>query len=233
MSRIIQRDRSIIPACDFPYGKLLDFLEATSNIEEIGGYKIPAISGRVGWEKWVDTIRGYTDKPLIYDHQKAGTDIPDTAKEFMSEIKSAGFDAIILFPLSGPKTQEAWIKAAQDFELGVIVGGEMTHEGFKTSEGGYISDSKIGDIYYNAVDLGVTDFVVPGNRIDSIERIKNIVDFSVKGDPVFYAPGFIAQSGDITESGKAVGERFHAIVGRGIYQAENMRQAVLNLTSKL
>jgi|TARA_Y100000034_G_C6876429_1_gene400917 orotidine-5'-phosphate decarboxylase len=233
MQRIIQRDKSIIPACDFPYDKLLDVLESTFDIEEIGGYKIPAISGRVGWEKWVNTIRGYTDKPLIYDHQKAGTDIPDTATTFMKEIKSAGFDAIILFPLSGPKTQEAWIKAAQDSGLGVIVGGEMTHKGFKASEGGYINDFKIDDIYYVAADLGVTDFVVPGNRLDSIERIKKIVDSSVKGDSVFYAPGFIAQSGEITEAGKAVGERFHAIVGRGIYQAENMMQVTLDLTSKL
>ena len=201
---------------------------------ELGGYKIgPALTTRPGCDVINETARAYSNKPLIYDGQKLWTDIPETAKPILTSLRDSGIDTVILFPLSGPKTQEFWIKTAQDLGLGVLVGGEMPHPKFKVSEGGYIVDSAIEDIYFNAADFGVTDFVVPGNRIDSIERIKRIVDSSVKGELVFYAPGFIVQGGEITEARKAIRERFHPIVGRGIYEAENMEQAALDLTRNI
>ena len=124
---IINRDRSVIPACDVGLDLFERIVKETGGIEGIGGFKIPAHSGRKGWETWIAIARNHTDKPLIYDHQKAGTDIPDTGKRFMQEVKEAGFDAVILFPQAGPATEYEWILAAQEAGLGVIVGGEMTH----------------------------------------------------------------------------------------------------------
>ena len=51
--------------------------------------------------------------------------------------------------------------------------------------------------------------------------------------PIFYSPGLIAQGGNITESAKAAGPRWHAIVGRGIYQESDMKKAALEHTSQL
>jgi len=233
MPRIIQRDRSIIPACDFDILKFGEVVKATGDIEGVGGYKIGFVLGLThGLQYVVEVARKHTDKPLIYDHQKAGTDIPDMGTKFAGVLSDAGINAAILFPQAGPVTEEVWIKALQDKGLGVIVGGLMTHKGYVVSDGGYITDGAIMDIYLNAAKLGVIDFVVPGNKPEAIIRIKR--ELEGHGiEPVFYAPGFVAQGGEISESAKIAGERFHGIIGRGIYETGDIKQAALDLTSKL
>ena len=255
---IIQRDKSIIPACDVDLKIFGKIIKETADIEGVGAYKIPATAGRRGWESWVETARQFTNKPLIYDHQKAGTDIPDTGKDFMYELKESGFDAVILFPQSGPITEYEWIKAAQEQGLGVIVGGEMTHPRYLSGDkrngkdkdytqifkelgierpfgtiDGFIRESAPEDMYELAARMGVTDFVMPGNKPDKIRHYKNIVELCGIKDSAIYSPGLIVQGGEVSEGAKAAGKRFHGIVGRGIYSAENIRQAALDLTSQL
>ena len=230
--RIIEKDRSVIPACDIPFENFEELVKQTADVEGIGGYKIPAIAGRKGWETWINVARKYTNKPIIYDHQKAGTDIPDTGKEFMRNVKESGFDAIILFPQSGPETERAWIYHALDNDLKVIVGGRMTHPAYSVSEGGFITDEGALDMYRIAVKAGINNFVVPGNKPDVIKTVKEIVE-SEGISPVFYAPGFIAQGGKIEEAAKIAGDKFHGIVGRGIYKSEDMKKAALEHTSQL
>ena len=43
----------------------------------------------------------------------------------------------------------------------------------------------------------------------------------------------MAQGGVISDAAKVAGNYWHAIVGRGIYRAEDIRKAALELTSKL
>ena len=169
----------------------------------------------------------YTNKPLIYDHQKAATDVPYTAKKFMECLSAAEFSAVILFPrVNDYEVQKAWIKAAFEEDLGVIIGGKMTHQ----KE--YPPLREIEEIYSIATELGVLDFVVPGNEPDFINHIRKFIE-NEGINPTFYAPGFATQGGDITESSKVAGERFHAIIGREIYEAKDIRQATLDLASKL
>ncbi len=153
-------------------------------------------------------------------------------KKFMDVCKKAGVDAVILFPQSGPETEKAWIEAAKEEDLGIIVGGLMTHPRYVRSEGGYLADKAVIEMYLNGADMGVTDFVVPGNKPDDIKRIKETLE--ERGiSPTFYAPGFVAQGGEISDAAKVAGKNWHAIVGRGIYESENIRQAALEYTSKL
>ena len=233
MGDIIKRDRSIIPACDVPLELYEKIVEETCDIDGIGGYKVGFFLGLdYGLPMIVEITREYTDKPIIYDHQKAGTDIPDTGKKFVEVCKKAGIDAIIIFPQSGPETEKAWIAAAKEEDMGIIVGGLMTHPKYKRSEGGYLSDEAILEMYLLAADLEVTDFVVPGNRPDDIGKIREALE--EKGvAPTFYAPGFVAQGGEITEAAKVAGNHWHAIVGRGIYKADDIRKAALEHTSFL
>jgi orotidine-5'-phosphate decarboxylase len=230
---IIGRDRSIIIACDVPLEKYEQILKETADTETVGGYKLGFyLALEYGLPKLVEIARKYTDKPLIYDHQKAGTDIPDTGKKFAEVCKDAGMDAVILFPQAGPETEKAWIDSAKEKGLGIIVGGLMTHRAYVKSDGGYLDDDSIMEMYLNAAKSGVTDFVVPGNKPEKIEEIRKALEAEgVK--PVFYAPGFVAQGGKITDAAKAAGERWHAIVGRAVYQAEDMKKAVLELSSQL
>ena len=230
----IKMNKSIIPACDFD--SIEDFenlVKETAGVEKIGAYKIGFELGlKYGLPKVVETARKHTDKPIIYDHQKAGTDVPFTGEKFAKVCKEAGIDTIILFPQAGPETEAEWIKACQKEGLGVIVGGEMTHPGYLESEGGFLRDDAPLKIYQIAIDHGVKEFVVPGNKPEKIKQYKEF--FDSKGiTPILYSPGLVTQGGSISDSGNAAGENWHAIVGRGIYQAKNKKKAAEELCKEL
>ncbi len=238
---LVDRERGIIPACDVPLEDAEKIFQATADIDGVVAYKIPAVSGRKGWETWVQTARKYTSKPLIYDHQKAGTDIPDTGREFMKDLKASGFDAVILFPLSGPSTQWEWIHSAFENDMEVFVGGEMTHPRYKVSEGGYINDEAMTRTYVLGAKAGVNNFIVPGNKPDRIAFYKSAIEEAVPGiQPSFGSPGLVAQGGKISDATKVAGKRWFGIVGRGVYfedpamrTVENMRKAALEHVSQL
>lgn len=230
---LISTDRSIIPACDVDVGRFEEIVRATADIPQVGAYKIGAALGlSVGLRPLVDIARRYTQKPLIYDHQKAGTDIPETGRLFTQTVKDCGIDALIIFPLTGPASQTAWIQSAQDAKLPVIVGGHMTHERFLVSDGGYIDDAAVDRIYNTSAVHGVSDYVVPGNKPEVIKHLRALL-LSRGVDPVFYAPGFIAQGGTISDAARVAGTRWHAIVGRALYEAQDIRRTALALIKNL
>jgi orotidine-5'-phosphate decarboxylase len=230
---LIDRDRSIIPACDVPFDRFLELVDATADIEAVGAYKVGAALGlAVGLHTITEAVRARTDKPLIYDHQKAATDIPETADFFMTVLQDAGIAAVILFPQAGPATQRAWVSAGLSADLDVIVGGWMTHPSYLASEGGYLRDSAPTEIFEHASAGGISSFVVPGNKPDAIRSIRQVVSKHCPS-PVFFAPGFVAQGGQITDAARAAGRRWHAIVGRAIFEAPDMRAAALALCGNL
>ena len=236
---IIGYRRSVIPACDVASLPQLEMLvEATCKVSGIGGYKIGLKLGLgFGLKLVVDTIKEQTNLPVIYDHQKAGNDIPEMGLDFAEEAKEAGVDAVILFPFAGPKTEQAWIKACREAGLEVLVGGHMTHEKFLASEGGFIDDHAPYEIYKIAAELGVKDFIVPGNKPGFVLKYREHLE-NILGSRKFtlYAPGFISQGGDISKTGQVAGENWHAIVGSAIYKVggvEEMRQVAYQLTSQI
>jgi len=233
--RIIEPDRSVIPACDVKtLEALAEIVKGTADNDKIGGYKIGftlALSHSL--TKVVETIRQVSNKTIIYDHQKAGTDIPDTGRDFAQVCADAGVDAIILFPQSGPETERAWIYHALNQGLKVIVGGRMTHPAYSVSEGGFITDKGALEIYRIAAQIGVTNFVVPGNKPEVISEIRGVIEAEGIADPALYAPGFVAQGGKVSEAGEAAGNHMHAIAGRAIYTASDIKAAAAELTSQL
>lgn len=232
MGRIIKHyERSIIVACDVSdIASLQRLINETCDVEGIGGYKIGSILAiKYGLSELVGVIRDITDLPVIYDHQKAMTDIPDLGPKFVTVVKESGVNALIGFPHSGPVTEEKWVKACKEIGLEVIIGGEMTHPKYKRSEGGYIADEALDEIYLLAAKLGVNNFVVPGTRVERVKHYKELLESLVK-DLTFFSPGFVAQGGIITEVAKVAGERWHAVVGRAIYNAKNIRQAAKEMT---
>lgn len=234
--KIITANRSVIPACDV--SSMDDFEELvkqTARIDGIGGYKIGFELGlRYGLPVVVATARRHTDKPLIYDHQKAGTDIPDTGKKFMELMTEAGISAVILFPQSGPETERAWICRAMENKLGVIVGGIMTHNAYMVSESGYISDEGALNMYRVAINAGVRNVVVPATKPAVMAAVNKIFEQAMI-PPVFFAPGLGVQGGNFEEVTKALGENWHAIVGRDITGAKdrNYGEAATKVVSEL
>ncbi|HPQ80925.1 MAG TPA: orotidine 5'-phosphate decarboxylase [bacterium] len=230
---IIEQEKSIIPACDCDVELYERLVKETADLPGIGGYKIGFVLGlTVGIPRAVEIARRYTEKPIIYDHQKAGTDIPDTGRQFARLCKASGLNAVILFPQAGPETERAWIDFARAEDLEVIVGGLMTHKKYVRSEGGYIADEAIVEIYERAAGLGVNDYVVPGNNPEAIRKIRMMLERE-HSHPVFYSPGFVAQGGTISDAVAAAGDHYHAFVGRGIYEAKDMRAAASELCKHL
>jgi len=234
---LIKRNKSIIVACDVPtLGELENIVKATCGLEVIGGYKIGLnLALFYGLAIITEFIRKVTNKPIIYDHQKAGNDIPAMGEKFAKVCKDAGVDAVILFPFAGIQTQTSWIRACVSNGLHVIVGGEMTHDGFFS----YIKETAPDEMYKTAMLMGVTDFVLPGNKPDRIKHYReNVIEVEEPnsesiGPVTYYSPGLITQGGDITEAGKAAGDRWHAIVGSAIYKADNIKEKVEELGKQL
>ena len=236
----------IIPACDV---KRLEDLEklvkSTCDIEGIVGYKVGAILGlKYGLPSVVKTISTYTDLPIIYDHQKFGTDIPDICGGDMLEVlKDAGINIVIIFPQAGPETLKTAIVGSDDpklkdtvkgcynFGLTPIVGGEMTHARYLEIDGGYLTNEAPERMYLDAAELGVEYFVVPGTKVDKMNKYCKLLS-TVVSNPKFLFPGIGRdyQGGDVIEAFNAVKPfSSYAIVGRAIYAAEDMTEAAERL----
>jgi orotidine-5'-phosphate decarboxylase len=217
-TRIIANDSSVIVRLNMlDLNRARRVLAETSDLEEIGGYKVgPELAMIYGLPRLAEAIREYTTKPLIYDHQKAGTDTPHTAKKFMKVMKFAKISRIILFPQAGPQTEKVWIQSALDSGLKVMVGGIMTHDSYLTSEGGYITDEGAYRIYKIAAKEGITNFVVPGTKPEIIKNIVQLIAEEGVTNPIFYAPGFGKQRGSYKAVKAVLGSKWHAIVGEAI-----------------
>lgn len=244
--KIFKSNYGIIPACDV---KSLDQLEklvkSTCMVEGIVGYKIGAILGlKYGLYSVVEKIKSSTDLPIIYDHQKFGTDIPDICGGDMLEVlKDAGINIVIIFPQAGPETLKVTLIGSDDpklkdtvkgcyhFGLTPIVGGEMTHARYIASEGGYITDDGPERMYLDAAKLDVKYFVVPGTKVDKMKKYRSLLA-KVSKNPKFLFPGIGReyQGGDIIEAFNAVKPfSSYAIVGRSIYAAKDMKDAAERL----
>ncbi len=192
----------------------------------------------------VETISTYTSLPIIYDHQKFGTDIPEICGGDMLEVlKDAGVNIVIIFPQAGPETLKATIIGSDDpklkdtvkgcFNMGLtpIVGGEMTHSKYIASDGGYLTDDAPERMYLDAAKLGVEYFVVPGTKTDKMIKYRSLLSKALN-EPKFLFPGIGReyQGGDIIEAFDAV-KPFpsYAIVGRSIYAADDMKEVTKRL----
>lgn len=235
--RIISRQRSVIVAADVnDIGELTYLAQQVKGVSGIGGFKIGLRMAFKDIVVAVSSVRNFYNStvPVIYDHQKAGNDIPDMGKGFADDLAKAGVTAAILFPFAGPVTQEAWTKSCFDAGLQVLTGGIMTHPKFLFSEDGYIADEAVETIYRLACQLGVRHFVVPGNKLDWVKKIRGwLVEELGEGNFVLYAPGFIDQGGNIGECAQVAGDEWHAIVGSGIYKQKNIHEAAIKVTQQI
>lgn len=228
---MIHRNRSIVIACDVEFSRLEDLVKETYGVPFVGGYKVGALLAmEVGLSRVVNIICRYTDKPIIYDHQKAGNDIPDLGKKFMGILRSIGIDAVILFPFVGPISQKEWIYQAFEHNITPIVGSYMTHDGFSDSI--RLGDSV--DVLNRAMLQGVEHFVLPANKCVEFKLFKHHLEVPIdltfpRKDIHIYSPGLVTQGGSMTDVGSIAGKNFHAIIGRAVYDTLDPIEALYSL----
>ncbi len=221
----------IIPALDTTdLDAALRLVCRTAGRKSVYGYKLGfALGLSHGLPETVRRIREWTDKPLIYDHQKAATDIPDTGGLFGDVMKKAGIDEVILFPHTGPRTLEAWVRAMQERELKTIVGAVMTHPAYLVSEGGFIADEAGAAIYKQAARLGVGAFVTPLTKPEVVAKLAAEVPFTAEQE--FYSPGFGAQGGAPTKFPAL--KKHYLIVGRALMAAADPAKKLTEVEEEL
>lgn len=238
MKLVIPAEKSLIVAMDVDGAEFYDLVAALELVEGVGAVKFGFFQLNTGLESCVDLARSTLGNvPIIYDHQKIGSGTTDTGSKFAKTLQRAGVDAVIIYPLTGPTIEEKWIKSIQDEGLSVLVGGVMTHSNFLTSEGGYVADEAVFKIYSVAIEQGVEHFLVPGNKLSWVTRIKTLLDRELgPGKYVLYGNGFIQQGGDILRCMELVDNRLHIIIGSAIYQHKNiedMRKAAVLISNQL
>ena len=234
--RIIPGEKNLVFAADVPSHRFEPIVAELEGVEGLGGVKVGFEVGLgMGLRRATDVVLEANERlRVIYDHQKAGNDIPETGMNFARAMRLARVDAAILFPFTGPKTQERWVRELQDRDVAVIQGAEMTHDQIRASEGGYVIDAAFRRMFEKAVELGVTNFVVPGNKPDAVAGYKDQFDKDLgEGNYILWAPGFITQGGDVSETGAVAGPNWNAIVGGAIYNNPNPRQAAQELGQKI
>ncbi|MBI5347565.1 MAG: orotidine 5'-phosphate decarboxylase [Candidatus Aenigmarchaeota archaeon] len=223
----------VIPACDV--SDVLEssrLVEKTKGIQGIVGYKIGfnlgarySLTGLFTGLDYIPSCDKLFNKLFIYDHQKAGTDIPQMGADFAELMQDSSMHAAIIFPLAGPETEEAFIKALLAKDILPIVGGEMTHPKFLAKDGGFIRDDAPEDMYRIGWEAGARHFVVPGNKPDAIAKYSKLLPV----EAAFLMPGIGRQGGDIASAFEAAGardgRRTYAIIGSGIYGAADQREA--------
>lgn len=228
----------IIAADVLDLGHLARLLNTTHDIPQVRGYKIGfSLSLRYGLPTVVDFIRGFSAEAqqmrLIYDHQKAGTDIPETGRHFAEVVKRSEIDDVILFPLAGVVTARKWIQECHTVGLNVLLGCLMTHSGFITGEGGLIEPENMIDIFCVGLEENVHGFVLPGVAKDLrvFELTEMLIRYLSKSRSslTIYTPGIGTQGGSIAEfeAGLRPQDKYYPIIGRFITGAEDMRAATL------
>jgi len=228
-------DCGLIPACDVDsLDKLRSLIRVTSRVEGVVGYKIGfMLALKFSLGKVVETIREYTDLPIIYDHQKAGTDIPEMAAPFARICREAGVNDVIIFPQAGPESEVAFIKEIQNEGMIPIVGGEMTHPKYLEKEGGFLKDDAPGQIFKIAALEGVKYFVLPGNRPESIGQYLPLLD-ELGGKTRLLLPGLGRQGGYLERVFQVTGVRStYFIIGSTIYNSEDMKKTVREICRRI
>lgn len=228
---LFETNRGVIVACDVDTLDGFAYLvRETCHIEGIVGYKIgTTLSLTYGLRSLADAVAEHCDLPVIYDHQKAATDIPQMGEPFAAVCSTGGVDSVILFPQAGPETETAFIRAVAEHGMVPMVGGEMTHPGYLADEQGYIRSDAPPEMYQLAAEHDVRYFIVPGNRPEALRRYHRLLT-GLMDQPAFCMPGIGRQGGSIAAAFEQLGRAAtYAIVGSAIYTSDDVEAAARNL----
>ena len=217
----------IVPALDIEtMDAAKSLIEATTKVEGVVAYKLGlTLTLSAGLKAAVADLRWVTDLPILYDHQKAGPDVPDMAGKFAAVCKDAGVDGLILFPLAGPRAVDRFVGEAINNGLLPVVGGDLPLEDYNARGGGYVVNNSLDKIFDRAILAGATHFIVPGNNAKKVRHHAKRLPERVS-KPSIFIPGIGPLGGNIQDTFKvATGCNAYAVIGRAIYGAKDPAEA--------
>lgn len=212
----------IIVTLDLDLEQAIGIAEEIKDMKkEIAGLKIGSLlSWAHSLPKVVEMLKEVCDFPLIFDAQKAGTDIPDMVRRQVKMVADSGVDSFIAAPQgAGDATLAAFVDACTEYQIVPIVVVEMTHPGFYAFQ---LRDAA-ERILEKSIELGVSNFVAPANKPERLRVYKSIA--YEKGEEItIFTPGVGPQGGS-PDTAVEAGADF-VILGRSIYLAEEPKAEV-------
>lgn len=224
----------IIPALDLEsVDAIRSVVEQTCEVDGVVGYKLGVAGAlRLGLSGAVRAIREITDLPVLYDHQKAGLDIPDMARKYCAICQEAGVDALVLFPLAGPTAVEQFVVHTREHGMCPVVGGDFPMADYREAGGGYVANDGPQRIREKALELSVTHFIVPSTDPAEVRRVSESLSSRI-GRPKLFLTGIGAMGGSIkTAFAAARGSSCYAIVGRAVYGSASPKEAAKTLAAE-
>lgn len=231
----LRATHGIMPALDAEsMDAIKRVVEATTRIDGVVAYKVGLTAVlRLGLASAVRELRSVTDLPIVYDHQKAGPDVPDMAGKFTALCREAGVNGLILFPVAGPRAVAEFVGNTLKNRMLPIVGGDLPLPDYNISGGGYIADDGLRRIIEASIRLGADHFVVPANDPKKVEALAAWLSSEMRTPPSLFLPGIGALGGSISATfAVARGCRLYAVVGRAIYGAPNPAEATKHLAEE-
>jgi len=213
--------------------RLHELVTATTGLPGVSGYKIgPELALETGLDPLLASIRELTDLPLIYDHQKAGLDVPSNAPKFGEIIGRHGVTSAIVFPIGGPTVVTAFIRGLIDHGVTPLIGGKLPVADYTVSGGGWVDDAVLESITAIALEQGQSSLVVPLGQ-----EVNRVVDIATDAGiaPTIYLPGVRGTDGEF-EQLTSVADRVSGIfpiVGRAVIDADHPAQAATTLIDSL
>lgn len=205
-------------------------IEKTTGVDGVVAYKFGLTTVlRHGLAQTVSAMRQVTDLPLIYDHQKAGADVPDMAAKFAATCAEAGVDGLILFPVAGPRAVSEFVGQAYKNRLLPVVGGDLPLPEYNVKGGGYIADDALFRIVERSVGMQADHFVVPATQPAKVRSMAKWLTRKLEM-PFLFLPGIGPLGGSISQAfSEAPGCRCYAVVGRAVYGADDPGEAAKTL----
>lgn len=236
MAKAIKGNMGIVPALDIDSPEHFELVvRETAKREGVAGYKLGLTSVlRFGLAESMRRLRDLTDLPILYDHQKAGPDMPDMAIRYTAMCKEADVDGLILFPVAGPTAVDGFVGEAVRAGLIPVVGGEIPVPDYCVSGGGYMLDDVLDRILVRSVANKADHFVLPAHDLKKTQRWSKWIAENVDS-PMVLLTGFGALGGSIETSFAAASacKRRFAIVGRLITGAESPGDAAAKLYEQM
>lgn len=215
----------IIPSLDVDIERAKEVLECICELrKEIAAIKIGSIlCWEVGLKNAVSELKKICNFPIIFDAQKAGTDIPEIVRKQVEIAAKSGVDAFIAAPQgSGSATLAAFVEACFEHKITPIVVVEMTHPECNS----FLSKDASDKILEKSIELGVVNFVAPANKPERLKIYKDIA-LGKKKEIRILSPGIGPQGGGPDSAVKS-GSDF-IIIGRSIYQAIDPKKRVIQI----